>query len=423
MNREKLFLIVRREYLSRLRSKVFIVTTILAPVVMVLLLVLPAFIHMASSDRVRTFMVYDETGVLAERLVQSDSVAYQTADRSASELREQLVNGELEAYIILPHEIVDGMGHARLFHDGSVGMATSSRVRSDIQTVIRDYRLERADVSEEIRKILSERVVTESRTVTDDGEDGQDTTAFVFIGIFMGFIIYGAMFGYGAVILRSVMEEKTSRVVEVIASAVKPFELLTGKVIGVALLGLTQFTIWILSGSLLLSVAGPLLSRFQGVAGTGEAGEMERAAMQLPTIDPSLWVGFVLFFLLGFLIYSALFAAVGSAVDQESDAGQLQAPIILLIVIPILFLMAVSEDPSSRMATILSMVPFFAPILMPVRMAVIPVPFWELFVTITGMTLTFVVLMWMSARIYRTGILMYGKKASLKDLWHWVRQG
>ena len=423
MNREKLFLIVKREYLSRLRSKIFIGTTILAPLVMVLLLVLPAFIHMASSDRVRTFMVYDETGVLAARLAQADSLAYRPADRPVAGLREQLVKSELEAYIILPHELVDGMGHARLFHDGSVGLATSSRVRSDIQTVVRDYRLERADVSDEIRAILSERVVTESRTVTGDGEDGEDTTAFVFIGIFMGFIIYGAMFGYGAVILRSVMEEKTSRVVEVIASAVKPFELLTGKVIGVALLGLTQFAIWILSGTLLLSVAGPLVSWFQGGTASGQTGELESAAIQLPTIDPALWAGFVLFFLLGFLIYSALFAAVGSAVDQESDAGQLQAPIIFLIVIPILFLMAVSEDPSSRMATTLSMVPFFAPILMPVRMAVIPVPIWELVLTVAGMTLTFVALMWMSARIYRTGILMYGKKAGLKDLWHWVRQG
>lgn len=423
MNREKLFLIVKREYLTRLRSKVFIVTTILAPVVMILLLVLPAFIHMASSDRERTFVVYDETGVLAERLERTNSGAYLPADRSASELRQQLASGELEAYILLPHELIDGMGHARLFHDGSVGMATSARVRSDIQAVVRDYRLERADVSDEIRSILSERVVTESRTITDEGEDGQDTTAFVFVGIFMGFIIYGAMFGYGSVILRSVMEEKTSRVVEVIASAVKPFELLTGKVIGVALLGLTQFAIWIVSGMMLLSVAGPVISWFQGGVASGGTGELESAAVQLPTIDPVLWIGFVLFFLLGFLIYSALFAAVGSAVDQESDAGQLQAPIILLIVIPILFLMAVSEDPSSRMATILSMVPFFAPILMPVRMAVIPVPYWELLLTIAGMTLTFLALMWMSARIYRTGILMYGKKASLRDLWHWVRQG
>ncbi len=135
-----------------------------------------------------------------------------------------------------------------------------------------------------------------------------------------------------------------------------------------------------------------------------------------------IWIGFVLFFLLGFLIYSSLFAAVGSAVDQESDSQQLQLPIIMLIIIPLMFLFPVSDDPASTLAVTLSMVPFFAPILMPVRMAVLQVPLWQFGLTIVLMIMTFVVLIWMSSRIYRTGILMYGKKASFRELWRWVRE-
>lgn len=427
IQKQKLLLIIQREYLTRLKSKIFIISTILAPVVMILLLILPAMIQVLSGERDRQFMVYDETGIVGNELIASDSVYYKLANSSPEELRQSLIEGNIEGFLVLPHEILDGKGQASFYHGGTAGMTVTSRIRSDVQRIVRDIRLDRVDAPQEVRTILADRAQMENLTISDEGEEQADSGFYMFLGFIMGFIIYGAMFGYGAVIMRSVMEEKTSRIVEVIASSVRPFELLMGKVTGVALLGLTQFVIWAVAGALLLMAAAPLASIFMGdggetaqLAASPEAAET--AAFSIPSISPFLWIGFVLFFLLGFLVYSALFAAVGSAVDQESDSQQLQLPIIMLIIIPLMFLFPVSDDPSSAMAISLSMVPFFAPILMPVRMAVLSLPFWQVGGTILLMILTFVVLIWMSSRIYRTGILMYGKKASFKELWKWIRE-
>lgn len=425
IQKEKLLLIIQREYLTRLRSKIFIVTTILAPVVMILLLVLPTLIQTMSADRQRQFLVYDETGEVAKELVAIDSVYYQVTSYSPEELRSRLMDGAVEGYLLIPHEILDGQGKVTFYHGGTAGMTVTSRIRSDVQQIIRDIRLDRIDTPAEVRSILADRVLTENLTLTAEGTEEADSGFSMLLGFIMGFIIYGAMFGYGAVIMRSVMEEKTSRIVEIIASSVRPFELLMGKVTGVALLGLTQFAIWAAAGATIMAVAGPVLALFMG-GGSGAEQPAEAAtdaaAFSIPSIDPILWIGFVLFFLLGFLIYSSLFAAVGSAVDQESDSQQLQMPIIMLIIIPLMFLFPVSDDPASTLSVVLSMVPFFAPILMPVRMAVLQIPFWQLGGTILLMILTFVVLIWMSARIYRTGILMYGKKASFRELWKWLRE-
>ncbi|MGM0739522.1 MAG: ABC transporter permease [Bacteroidota bacterium] len=425
IQKQKLLLIIQREYLTRLKSKIFIVSTILAPLVMILLLVLPTMIQVLSGERDRQFMVYDETGTVGNELVANDSVYYRLTESLPEELRQSLIRGDIEGFLVIPHEILDGKGQASFYHGGTAGMTVTSRIRSDVQRIVRNIRLDRVDASQEVRTILADRVQMENLTISEEGEEEADSGFYMFLGFIMGFIIYGALFGYGAVIMRSVMEEKTSRIVEVIASSVRPFELLMGKVTGVALLGLTQFVIWAVAGALLLMAAAPLVTIFMG--GNGEAAQMaeassEAAAFSVPAISPFLWIGFVLFFLLGFLVYSALFAAVGSAVDQESDSQQLQLPIIMLIIIPLMFLFPVSDDPSSTMAISLSMVPFFAPILMPVRMAVLSLPFWQVGGTILLMILTFVVLIWMSSRIYRTGILMYGKKASFKELWKWIRE-
>ncbi len=425
IHKEKLLLIIQREYLTRLKSKIFVVTTILAPVVMILLLVLPAIIQTMSGDRVRQFLVYDETGAVGQELVAGDSVYYQLTDADPDSLRQSLMRGEIEGYLVIPHELLDGKGSAVFYHGGTAGMTVTSRIRSDVQRVVRDIRLDRLDTPPEVRHILLERVQTENLTITAEGEEAADSDFYMVLGFIMGFIIYGAMFGYGAVIMRSVMEEKTSRIVEVIASSVRPFELLMGKVIGVAMLGLTQFILWALAGAVLIAVAGPVIALFLGAGPeTAEAADAaaDVAAFSIPAIGPMIWISFVLFFLLGFLIYSSLFAAVGSAVDQESDSQQLQLPIIMLIIIPLMFLFPVSDDPASTLSVTLSMIPFFAPILMPVRMAVLQIPIWQFGATVLLMILTFVVLMWMSARIYRTGILMYGKKASFRELWRWMRE-
>ncbi len=421
IHKEKLLLIVQREFWVRFKSKIFIVTTVLAPIIMIALVILPALIHTLSGDTTRQFPIYDETGVVGEKMVQGDSSSYRLSESDPTRLRTQLQNGEIHGFIVIPHELLDGLGSSAFYHDGSAGMSVSSRIRSDIRQHVQQIRLERLEISEEMKAVMNEEISVDNFIISDDGAEAADSGYSALVGFIMGFIIYGAMFGYGAIIMRSVMEEKTTRVVEIIASSVRPFELLMGKVIGVAMLGLTQFIIWAVAGALLLFAAGPVLTILAG-GGAEPAAAGAETAVTMPVIGPVVWVGFVLFFLLGFLIYSSLFAAVGSAIEQESDSQQLQMPIIMLIIVPLLFLMTVSDNPASTLSVSLSMIPFFAPILMPVRMSVISVPFWQLGGTILLMVLTFVVLMWLSSRIYRIGILMYGKKASFAELYRWVRQ-
>ncbi|MEX0679904.1 MAG: ABC transporter permease [Balneolales bacterium] len=229
---EKLYLIIKREYLVRIRSNVFLITTLLAPVMMILLLVLPLIIQSLTADRSRQFYVYDETGMIADRLAETDSQFYKRVVTDPDTLREQLIQGKIEGYILLPHEILDGEGRAGFYHDGSAGMSVSNRIHSDIRSAVRDIRLDRIDTPDEVRSVIAYHLTIENRTISETGEEAADNGLHAIIGFMMGFIIYGAMIGYGAVIMRSVLEEKSSRIIEVIASSVQPFELLLGKVIG-----------------------------------------------------------------------------------------------------------------------------------------------------------------------------------------------
>jgi ABC-2 type transport system permease protein len=279
-----------------------------------------------------------------------------------------------------------------------------------------------------VQEILAIRTQLVTRKLTEQGEETQDTLALFMIGYIMCFVIYGAMFGYGAIIMRSVIEEKTSRIIEVITSSVKPFELLMGKVLGVGALGLTQFLIWSVSASGLLALAVPVTALVLGDSATvpvnsvnAQTAATSELPFEIPTIGAELWITFILFFLLGYLMYSALFAAVGSAVDSESDTQQLMLPIMLPIILPMLFLGRVAQDPDSSFSVITSIIPFFSPMLMPVRVAMTDVPTWEYFSAIALMTGTFIGLIWVSSRIYRVGILMYGKKASFKEMAKWIR--
>lgn len=424
MNLYKLKLIFQREYVTRIRTKAFIITTILAPVIMIAILVVPALLLIFTSDRELSFRIHDETGVIYERMAEINPGVYEPAGESGiDELRARVIAGEIEGFIFIPSGIMENGESPEFFHDGSVGFSVTAGVRDDIRSAVRDEKLERADAGPEIKAIMAQRISLSSRTLSSSGEEDQDSGMLFGIGYFMAFAIYFALFTYGGLVMRGVIEEKTSRVVEVMASCVKPFELLMGKVLGIGAVGLTQFVIWIVAGAALMAVAVPVMSLFGGPVSSGvglDAGEAE-LPFAMPTIGVSVWVGFVCFFLMGYLIYSSIFAAIGSAVDSETDTQQLMIPVIFLIMIPILILAKVASEPTSTFAVATSMFPFFAPILMPVRMAIIDLPLWQLSGSIFLMTLTFLLIIWLSARIYRVGILMYGKKPSMREVARWIR--
>ena len=428
MNTEKLFLIFKREYLTRIRTKSFIISTILAPLAIILLIAIPIILQVTDSEKTQVIGIKDDVGTVLPRLIELNSERYiPTPPVTMDSLRSMVLAGNIDGFIEITEEHLSTNKDVELLYTGSGGMGLISEIRSDIRMVLQNERLDRAEVGDVVQEILAMRSQLLTRKLTAEGEETQDTLALFMIGYIMCFIIYGAMFGYGAIIMRSVIEEKTNRIIEVITSSVKPFELLMGKVLGVGALGLTQFIIWSVSASALLAIAAPVTALLIGDDATSDeatgaaAQATSEMPFEIPTIGPELWITFILFFLLGYLIYSALFASVGSAVDSESDTQQLMLPIMVPIILPMLFLGKVAQDPDSTFSVITSLIPFFAPMLMPVRVAMTDVPAWEYATAVLLMVGTFVGLIWLSSRIYRVGILMYGKKASFKEMAKWVR--
>jgi ABC-2 type transport system permease protein len=428
MNLEKIQLVFAREYLTRIKSKAFILSTLLAPIGLILLIAIPIVLSLMETEKRHVIGISDETGIIFEKLVEQNPERYELLENlSTDELRDLVLTQKVDGFVVFNEQHLRNEANPELFYRGTGGLGLVGELRNDIRITLQSVRLDQAEVGSEVRDILAMRTTLQTRKITETGEETQDTMALFFVGYIMFFIIYAAMFGYGAVIMRSVIEEKTNRIIEVITSSVKPFELLLGKVLGVGALGLTQFGIWSVTSAVLLTVAGPLalmLTASSGSAATGDAAAMANAAelpFTIPSIGAETWIVFVLFFLMGYLMYSALFAAVGSAVDSESDANQLMIPIMIPIMIPLMFIGVVASDPDSTFAVVTSLVPFFAPMLMPMRVAMSPVPFWEIGLAVILMVITFLGMIWISSRIYRVGILMYGKKASFRELLRWVR--
>ena len=260
-------------------------------------------------------------------------------------------------------------------------------------------------------------------TVRAEGDGQDDSFGRFLLANFLALLLYISILVYGMFVMRGVIEEKSNRIVEVVASSVRPFQLLMGKVLGIGALGLTQLLAWValMFGASL--AAGPLLLAVlpdAAAAGPAPADLPDPGALS-GLLAPELLVAFVLYFFGGYLLYSALFAAVGSAVDQESDAQSLQTPVILPIMLPVLFLGVVAAEPDSALAVGLSLFPLSSPILMVVRMAVTDVPAWQIALSLALLAAAFVGVIALAARIYRVGILMYGKKATFSDLWRWMR--
>lgn len=422
----KLRIIIKREYMTRVRGKAFILTTLLLPFGLIILIGLPIAIQFLDSGTEYEFAIVDRTNAVYEHLADIDSVRYRDySGTDVTELRARVMEGSLSGYVLITEENVSENSGMELIHGGSGGIELISSIRSDLRSAIREVRLDRAQVSEDVRTILDEQPQLATRKLTEEGEEEESNTIFLFLlGYGMAFIMYFAMFGYGGLVMRSVIEEKTNRIVEIIASSVKPFELLLGKILGVGLLGVTQFVVWVLAAAAILTVAGPIAASVMGPGTTEAAGAMSEGASalpEIPSIDPIIGIYFVIFFILGYLIYSAIFASIGSAVDSETDTQQLMLPLMIPIIIAILLLPKVASDPDSSLAVISSLIPFLSPVLMIARIPITDVPFWQISLCLALMVGTIIGCLALGAKIYRVGILMYGKKATFKEIWKWMR--
>ncbi len=427
---DKIWIVLKSEFLRRVRSKWFIIGTLLAPLMLISISVLPAVLGLAASGAdQRHIIVIDETGVFSLGLKKhaGDQYSFTMSAATPEQLRQQVLDGKYNGSLHIPATIIDGEGEASFYSVEGTGLSGGSRLERALSRTLEEHRLEAYEISDEIREILNGSVSVRSVKITEEGEEADSAAFFSILGYIMGFIIYAAMFIYGAYVIQGVLEEKTTRVIEVMVSSVRPFQMLMGKVLGIGAVGIVQMIVW--SALMLGAVffAGSIITLFVDPASlslpvTASQEEiLEAVDFVVPTIKPGVFVWFVLFFLGGYLLYSSLFAAVSSLVEQQQDAQGLLMPIYLLIIIPIMFMVFFVESPNSSLAVTLSMVPFFSPILMVVRVAVTEVPFWQVGIAYLLLLSTFVGSMWVSSRIYRVGILMYGKKPNLKDIIRWIR--
>ena len=441
MANSKIGIIITREFNERVRKKSFIVTTILMPVLMIGLMVAPALIMRYSQGETRHISVIDESGVIAPRLESSEEVVYEPTDLTLDEARRE--HTDRFGILWIGRDIMTNPGNVKLYTNGSSAMLVEESVSGQIADIIekeklKDYNIENlSQILDEVKTTVYMQVFRNDQ-MQDDGSDKQANSSAVstVVGLVLGMILYMFLMIYGAMVMQSVIEEKNNRVLEVMVSSVRPFDLMMGKILGIASVAVVQIVIW---GVLIVGVGSFVMPQLmpaeamagveavrQGMPDAAAASGMDTEMLQAVAAVTDLgyvvkiFVCLLLFVFGGYLLYSAMFAAVGSAVDNVQDASQLQTPITLPIILALLMMLAVIKDPNSPMAFWFSIIPFTSPVVM---MARIPydIPLWEIVLSLAVLYASFIGMVWFAAKIYRVGIFMYGKKPTLKELVKWMR--
>jgi len=428
---QKILLILQSEFWRRARSTAFVVATLLVPVFLIGISVLPTLLIYVGESQgdVETIAVVDETemllSALQEEAAEGNSFAFTRADAPTDSLRARTLRGELDAYLLLPATILEGEGTPEYFSGESGGISGPIRLENLVERAVRNVRLSERNVPSEVRAIMDANLNLKASTITEEGTESQSALSG-FLGLMMALTVYLAVFVYGQYVMQGVIEEKSNRVVEVVVSSVKPFELLMGKVLGIGSLGLVQMIIWVTLAGAGLTFGGTLVALFIDPADLGIAPDasseavMDAAGITLPTVPLDVVVWFILFFIGGYLLYASLFAAVGSAVEQQQDAQNLLYVVLVPLMVPIIAAGYIMEVPNGMIAKVLSYVPFFSPVLMPVRMTATNVPVWEVVLAFALLVVGFLVMIWIASRIYRVGIFMYGKAASFSEIARWA---
>ena len=437
MNR--LGLIVKREYMTTVMKKSFIVMTILIPILMIAVCgVLPALLANVKSDEKKTVEIVDRSGAqYAQYFEDSDDYHYQpvklSEDLSLYDYFEAR-KGELYAIVEIPADVLE-TSQVGLYSSQSVNMTLEQNVSGQLRPILREERLGAygVDSLQAIYERCDRRVDVNSIQWNEKGEENISSSAIsAILGLVLALLTYTFVLMYGAMIMNGVIEEKANRIVEVIISSCKPIELMLGKIIGVALVGLTQVVIWagmLAIGGIVLGInlmATPevttAMAEVEAVTQTADPTVMEKAMQMIMGINfTRIFVSFVLYFIGGYLLYASLFAAFGSAVDEASDASQFTWPIMVIMIFALYAGMFSMENPDGPLAWWCSMIPFTSPIVMMVRLPY-DVPFWELATSVFLLYLVAFAVLWVASRIYRTGILMYGKKFTLKEILKWIKQ-
>ena len=432
-------IIIQREFNERVRKKSFIITTILMPVLMIVLMIAPALIMEYSRGEQKTIAVIDDSGLVAPQLQSNEELRFEPTDLTTEEARRSLTDRFGVLYI--GSDILENPSDVKLYANASSSLSIESNITGQIEDILEAEKLKAYHI-DNLQQILDEvkTTVTLQTFRNDKSQEAesqaQSSTVATAAGYILGFVLYMFLLIYGSMVMQSVIEEKNNRVLEVMVSSVRPFDLMLGKILGVALVAVVQVLIW---GVLIFAVGAIVLPQLmpaemmagvqamqQGMPDAAAMGDMDPEMLQAVAAVTDtgyilkIFVCLLLFVFGGYLLYSAMFAAVGSAVDNVQDASQLQTPITLPIILALLMMLAVIKDPNSPMAFWFSIIPFTSPVVM---MARIPcgIPMWEILLSLVLLYASFVVMVWLAAKIYRVGIFMYGKKPTFRELAKWMR--
>lgn len=437
----KISAIVEREYLNRVKKKSFVVMTILGPIIFAAIFLIPAWLATRDAKK-STVQVLDESSYFKNMFEEKPSLTYKYLDLTDIEKAKiDFLAGDDDILLYIKSFNIEDNPQVLLFAKSTPGLEIELGIKKTIEGVIKDKRIKNLGLDPAEIKKLSPNAEIATRILDASGEKDASSAVATILGYIGGFMIYIFIFLYGSHVMNGVIEEKTSRIIEVIISSVKPFELMMGKVIGIALVGLTQFLLWgILTygittiGSMVLATKSDNNTQMLTAMAATNAGnaqvEVAKEVNSGNKIDkllkgvgsiniPWLLFAFVFYFLGGYLLYSALFAAIGAAVDNQTDAQQFMLPITGPVIFSIAMASFVIKDPDSTLSFWLSVVPFTSPIIMMIRMPFEP-PLWEVLVSMAMLVLGFIGTIWMAGRIYRVGILMYGKKVTYKELSKWL---
>ena len=414
-----LSIIISREYLERVKRKSFIISTLLVPVLMIALMLAPAAIMLFDTPESKSVVVIDDTGVVAQRLKNSDEITFVDYKMPLDSAR---ADQDIEAILVVGAKAVDNPNaNITMYYRGAPSLSTDSYISGQLESAIEDIRLEAYNVAN-IRQILDEVQVNLSYpTIRIDKEEETGTSSILsyFIALTMDMMLYMFILIYGTMVMNSIIEEKNNRVLEIVVSSVKPASLMLGKIAGIGLVAVTQILIWAVLLGACSAWLMPMLASMPDVA---ESADMANALGQLSDIGyvVSLFVYMLLFFIGGYFFYSAIYAAIGSAVDNVQDASQLSSVATMPVIIGIVVSMSVMQNPGSDMAFWVSIFPFTSPMAMMSRLP-FGVPFWELALSLVLLYASVLALIWLCAKIYRVGIFMYGKKPSFVEIIRWAR--
>lgn len=436
----KIWLVIQREYLTRVRKKSFIIMTILGPILMALFYAALIFIAISEEERAHQVMVIDESPVkLGDKLKSynilrpNSKLKFVWKYENYNQARDSIYHENYSSILFIPRDPVAHPGGMFLAFKERPSMSVKNAIEIELEKIIEEQKLMMYNIdpaifdSVRVKINLFEKKIKESKEGISEEADYAEQK--FLISLIAGMLIYFFILLYGIQVLRGVMEEKSNRIVEVLVSSVKPFQLMMGKIIGIALVGLTQFLIWVIFSGLVVTLisvvtAPNIMEQIESgsLQTQAELGGMEAGSFleifQVTNFSVMISM-FIFYFLGGYLLYSSLFAAVGSAIDSESDSQQFVLPVTLPLIFSIAIGQFVLKNPEGTLAQFFSFIPLTSPIVMMVRIP-FGVAYWELAVSALLLIVGFVFTTWLAARIYRTGILMYGKKVTYRELWKWL---